>query len=563
MRTVLSKLLLVVAVCLVPAVLGAWLRAREAQDDLVDEVRARLDLADEAFNGELKEDLDGIELTLDLVGEDPRLVDNLARGSTTDIRKLIASLSRGADDAAIAVADRSGRIVAASPGLTDSPTTKASLAQLARACEGEHIHTFLPFTIGGKQMFALTLAEPLLAEGKPAGALILARPIDTGFLDHARLPGTHWAVAVNGEPVAHSTGHPAPALAGKHDAVVEQGELGGRYYAMNSFKPDLLQRPEQVVVVTASRDLTSVRDEVGRDLRYSLALLGAALLLAVGLTWYLGRGMVIAIRRIGQAAQGLQSGQYTKVEGVKTGDELEQLATAFNQAVTGLRERDQLKETFGKYVTRHVAEKILEGKASLGGETVPVTVLFSDIRGFTTISEKMEPKALLDFLNLYFHDMVDSVLLQSGVVDKFIGDAIMAVFGAPVPQPDDAYRAVRSALDMRSRLRVLNERFAARGLPQLRIGIGIHSGTVVAGNMGHKDRMEYTVIGDPVNLASRLEGMTKELGVDILLSEDTYQKVKDQVNAEPLSRIKVRGREQEVMVYRLIGARDVAPQAAA
>jgi adenylate cyclase len=196
---------------------------------------------------------------------------------------------------------------------------------------------------------------------------------------------------------------------------------------------------------------------------------------------------------------------------------------------------------------------MLKGNAALGGELVPVTVLFSDIRSFTSISETMEPRALLDFLNEYFTGMVESVMLHHGVVDKFIGDAIMAVFGAPVPQPDDPLNAVKAALDMRTRLQKINVAFKERGLPEIRSGIGLHSGQVVAGNMGHAERMEYTVIGDAVNLASRLEGMTKELKCDVVLSEDLFVQVERHVDAEPLHKIKVKGRDQEVMVYRLIG----------
>jgi len=204
-------------------------------------------------------------------------------------------------------------------------------------------------------------------------------------------------------------------------------------------------------------------------------------------------------------------------------------------------------------VTRQVADHLMKGNMNLGGELVPVTILFSDIRQFTSISERMEPRVLLDFLNEYFSGMVESVMHHDGVVDKFIGDAIMAVFGAPVPEPDDALRAVRAALEMLTRLRKINVDFKARGLPEIKAGIGLHCGQVVAGNIGHVDRMEYTVIGDAVNLASRLEGMTKELECDVVLSEDLYRQVEKDVDAEPLQRIKVKGRDREVMVYRLVG----------
>jgi adenylate cyclase len=157
--------------------------------------------------------------------------------------------------------------------------------------------------------------------------------------------------------------------------------------------------------------------------------------------------------------------------------------------------------------------------------------------------------------------MVGAVVRHQGIVDKFIGDCIMAVWGPPNPRSQDALNAVKAALEMRDRLVKLNAAFATAGLPQFRAGIGIHTGQVVAGNMGAEStpevegKMEYTVIGDTVNLASRLETMTKELHCDILLSDNTYRLVANEVDVEALPRIRVKGREQEVAVYRLIGLR--------
>ncbi len=198
---------------------------------------------------------------------------------------------------------------------------------------------------------------------------------------------------------------------------------------------------------------------------------------------------------------------------MKTGDELEALASGFNTMVDGLKERDKLRTTFGKYMTASVMEHLMAGKVALGGESLEVTILFTDIRSFTTLSEKMDPQQLVGLLNEYFTEMVGIVMEMDGVVDKYIGDAIMAVFGAPVPKPEDAVNAVRAAVHMRRALQHLNNRLAERGIPPLRTGIGIHTGPVVAGNIGSERRMEYTVIGDAVNLASRLESNTKDLGV--------------------------------------------------
>lgn len=556
--TVRRKMLWVVAACVVPSLLAAWFRAEEAYDDLISEVRTRMDLVDEAFAGDLEEDMSGARLALRMAASDPRLMQDLEIDDHADIRRLTAALAAGlGDEASLAVADDEGHLVAVSKGLRPGHAIpEATLAHLRSLLRDNQVR-LVPVPDGagsadGKPVYALAVSEPVRGEASQLGSLIMVKPLDSDFLDHAKKQlGSDWALTVNGRVVAKSDGNSAPALSVSQDAVVQLGKANGRLYALNSFRPALLQLPGQEARVTASQDVTDVRNEVRGDLGRSLGILGGVSLLAIGAALFIARSMVKAIGQIDRAARALKTGHYELAQEVKTGDELEALATAFNQAVLGLRERDQLKDTFGKYVTRHVAEQILLGKNVLGGETVPVTVFFADIRGFTSISEKMEPKALLDFLNLYFSGMVECVLRHGGVVDKFIGDAIMAVFGAPVPQPDDAERAVRAALDMRAKLVALNADFAQRGLPEIKIGIGVHSGTVVAGNMGHHERMEYTVIGDPVNLASRLESMTKELGVDVLLSEDTYQKVKERIVAEPLQRIRVRGRVQEVQVYRL------------
>jgi len=218
-----------------------------------------------------------------------------------------------------------------------------------------------------------------------------------------------------------------------------------------------------------------------------------------------------------------------------------------------------MKATMGKYMARKVMAHILKEKMSMGGEKLNVTILFSDLRSFTSISERMDPQTLVGLLNEYFTEMVEAVLAEDGVVDKYIGDAIMVVFGAPAPEPNDALRAVRSAVGMRKALIRLNERLKARGVPALRTGIGIHTGEVVAGSIGHDEQRQYTVIGDAVNLASRLETATKDLGVNILISDHTYEIVKNDVVAKPVKEITVKGRAQPVMTYEVLGLVGEAP----
>jgi adenylate cyclase len=299
--------------------------------------------------------------------------------------------------------------------------------------------------------------------------------------------------------------------------------------------------------------VTDIRIIVRRNLLYALGVLAVAAAISVTFGSRLASLMSTALRRVNDALARVERLDYVHVEPVHTGDELEDLARGFNTMVDGLKERDKLRTTFGKYMTAAVMEHLLAGKVALGGESLKVTILFTDIRSFTTISEKMDPQHLVALLNEYFTEMVGIVMQEDGVVDKYIGDAIMAVFGAPVPKPEDAVNAVRAAVRMRRSLRRLNERLAARGLPTLRTGIGIHTGEVVAGNIGSEKRMEYTVIGDAVNLASRLETSTKELGVNVLISDDTYELTKHAIEARPVREITVKGRKQPVMTYEVLG----------
>jgi adenylate cyclase len=216
----------------------------------------------------------------------------------------------------------------------------------------------------------------------------------------------------------------------------------------------------------------------------------------------------------------------------------------------------RLKSTMYRYLTPHVAEQVMAlGDDSLMvGERKEVTILFSDIRGYTTLTENLGAAEVVSLLNQYFETMVESVFHYEGTLDKFIGDALMAVFGAPLPLPENhAWRAVQSALDMRRRLAEFNQRRIFQSQPQINFGIGISSGEVVSGNIGSRKRMDYTVIGDGVNLSSRLEGVTKEYGCDIIISEFTYNLCRDCIWVRHLDRIKVKGKHEAVDIYELIG----------
>jgi adenylate cyclase len=220
----------------------------------------------------------------------------------------------------------------------------------------------------------------------------------------------------------------------------------------------------------------------------------------------------------------------------------------------------RMKTAMYRYMTPGVAEQVMAlGEDSLMvGERKEVTILFSDIRGYTTLTENLGAAEVVSLLNQYFETMVEAVFNHEGTLDKFIGDALMAVFGAPLPLTENhAWMAVKSALDMRRRLAEFNESRILTKQPLIRIGIGISSGEVVSGNIGSQKRMDYTVIGDGVNLSARLESATKEYGCDIILSEYTYNLCRDRIWVRELDRIRVKGKNQPVSIYELINDTDL------
>jgi len=220
------------------------------------------------------------------------------------------------------------------------------------------------------------------------------------------------------------------------------------------------------------------------------------------------------------------------------------------------KERRKVKKTFQHYLSPVVIKQLLDNpnQLKLGGERKELTVLFSDIRGFTTKAEKLPPEKVVQLLNDYFTVMTDIVFKYEGTVDKYMGDAIMAIFGAPLEQPDHALRASMTAIEMVEQLKVHKDEWCKKyGIDSLEIGVGVHTGPMAVGNMGSERRFNYTVIGDAVNLTSRLEGLNKDYKTQIIISDAHYKLVKDKVKARELDKVQVKGKEERVTIYELIG----------
>jgi adenylate cyclase len=263
--------------------------------------------------------------------------------------------------------------------------------------------------------------------------------------------------------------------------------------------------------------------------------------------------MIIPIKLLVMGVHAISSGNFDQVIKIHRGDELGDLTDAFNDMAKSLREKEVIKGAFSKYVTKSVVDRILQHQdgLKLGGEKKEVTVFFSDIRGFTPMSEVLSAEEVVHLLNEYFTAMTTIIFKYEGTLDKFMGDAIMAVYGAPIDMADHAERAVLAAIEMSEKMKELQAKWKLEGKREVNIGIGINTGEVVVGNIGSNERMEYTAIGDNVNLTQRLESVAEK--GQILISAATYERVKHNVNATVLDPIKVKGKVEKVLAYSVTG----------
>jgi adenylate cyclase len=226
------------------------------------------------------------------------------------------------------------------------------------------------------------------------------------------------------------------------------------------------------------------------------------------------------------------------------------VAVVSYRAMTEERDKKMIRATFGKYVSPRVVDQILENPPELGGVDKDLTVLFSDIRGFTTLSENMTPQELVNHLNEYLTAMTDIILEYGGTLDKYVGDEVMCFWGAPLPQQDHAVLACKCALRQMEKLHELNEHWPEA--KRINIGIGLNSGIMTVGNMGSPGRMNYTLMGDNVNLGARLEGTNKQYGTNIIISEFTYGMVKDKFIVRELDNIRVKGKNKPALIFELV-----------
>jgi adenylate cyclase len=282
----------------------------------------------------------------------------------------------------------------------------------------------------------------------------------------------------------------------------------------------------------------------------SFALAGSIFAALLG-AFFLSRRVTTSLATICTCVAEVGKGNLQSHVELHTRDEFNDLGVTINEMIKGLQERERLKVNFARYVSQHVLEKIIQSDTpmKLEGERRKITVLFSDIRQFTHLSEHLPPEQVVGLLNEYFANMIDVIFKHGGTLDKFIGDGIMVEFGAPLEDPLQEKHAIDTAIEMQHVLQQLCDGWKREGKPQIDIGIGIHTGHAVVGNIGSEKRMEYTAIGDTVNVAARLEQATKIVKMPILVSETTFLAAKDHFKYQNLGPMLLPGRTVEIVVY--------------
>jgi adenylate cyclase len=359
--------------------------------------------------------------------------------------------------------------------------------------------------------------------------------------------GAGWhSVASTLQPALRDALVAASAQGLSFDGSVATAALAADDYVLLSTPLDA--HGNQHAVAVLSRSLRAELLPYQNLMRSLAVLLGAGLAVAVVAAIAIARGVTRPVLELARGARRIADGDYAGRMDIPGRDEISALARSFNEMAAGLQDRERVRGLLGKVVSPAIAEELLRRPITLGGEEREVTVLFVDIRGFTAHCEGVAPGAVLDLLNRYLTRVTGAIEAEGGVVDKYMGDAVMALFGAPLLHEDHAARAVRGAQGILEAVAVLNTELASEGQSPLSVGVGINTALVVAGNMGSASRMNYTVIGDGVNIASRVEGLCPFYGAGILVSEATCAAAPD-IAFREVDLVRVKGRSEAFAIY--------------
>ena len=555
--------------------------SRANQAAALDHARRNLELAAGIFDDTVQQRIDALATSAGLLTSDYTIKQFFTRAERPDTDTLNSILPSLADrvhsSVVILLANDQARTLIGNSDPGMEPENLGPFQYLSREATIDQpvAHGFSYF----KGQLSVLVVIPLYAPRPQIAAWVgLTFPIDREFVDNLKrttgIDVTFVAIEDAADPrVLTSTLPPATTplvvaaarASGRAtgSAIVDLPE--DRYVTHFRRQAMLGENPINLVLQRPlSPELTAARALQRYLLWVSLAAFGAAALLAL----WISRGISQPVRQLAAHTKLVAAGDCATRLELDRADELGQLATAFNAMSTGLAERDRVRDLLDKNVSPEIAAQLMrDGGAALGGEEREVTILFADLRGFTTLSEKLPPRELLALLNRYLDHMSTAIEAHGGVIDKFIGDAIMALFGAPVAQGDAAPRALAAALAMERALVNLNAELAAEDRPPLAIGIGVNTARVVAGNIGSARRLNYSVIGDGVNVAARLQSETRKPDhrTNIITSAATVAVCRRSLSPDsrlltpdsssptpafrPLGPVKVKGRAEPVEIF--------------
>jgi class 3 adenylate cyclase len=501
------------------------------------------------------------------------------RDANLRLRSLLPSLAAASRHDVFAVANAAGELIYTRVDPERFGASLAEIAPLAQAAEGKPALALWSRAADLPADPPLTpepppravyevVAEPVIFGDELHGLVLIGARIDRDTLASMRaISGLHLAlhVALEGDATPLVSTLPdatrdalAARLAKEKDALapgttsVQEWKLAGERWLVARASIVAGENVSFLLLASIDAELAFLR-----VLEQTFLALGAAILIAaLGLAFLLARGVARPVATLARAAGRVGAGALDTHVEIRSGDELEQLGDSFNRMVEGLRERDRIKRTFERHVSREVVAEIMRHPEAVAPSGVrrTVSVLFSDLEGFSALSEQRQPEEVLACLNDYFEVLCGAVFETGGTVNELLGDGVLASFGAPIAHPDHAARACRAALLASERLVALADAWQAQGRPPLRWRIGIHTGEVVVGEMGTEERTKYGVIGDTVNLASRLEGANKALGTTILVSETTRAAAGDAFAFREIDTIRVAGRAQPLRVFEPIAA---------
>jgi adenylate cyclase len=322
---------------------------------------------------------------------------------------------------------------------------------------------------------------------------------------------------------------------------------------LSGYTPIYDSKGNEICVLGIDVRTKEVFVELERLLLYGLIAFVVSIFVAVVFAYFLSQLVSSSLSILCDTVKSIGKGDYSTRSPLHTRDEFNELSIAINQMAKGLEERERLKIGFTRYVSQYALEELLklDKPITLEGERKKVTILFTDLRDFTKMAEELPPEDVLKLLNEYYEEMIEVIFNYGGTLDKFIGDGMMVEFGAPLEDKLQELHAVLAAVHMQLHLDRLSDKWEKDGKKRFVMGIGIHTGLAVLGNVGSERRMEYTAIGDTVNVASRLERATKKIDRRIIVSNTVYKKVKDHFIFEDLKSVEIPGRRGNIHAYAL------------